>query len=74
MSGWDEEGSESRMVVAGGERDQGTGLGAPEALEPLTRQLLCEIEFLLVPGLSVGPESHLSPQSSLEAVKYYRAL
>lgn len=53
---------------------KGPALGAPQAVGPLTRQLLCEIEFLLVPGLSVGPDSHLSPQGSLEALKYYRAL
>lgn len=56
-----------------GER-QGARLGAPQALGSLTRELLREIEFLLVPGLSVGPDLHLSPQGSLKAVKYYRAL
>lgn len=50
------------------------GCGASEALQPLTRQLLCEVEFFLIPGLSIGPDSYLSSQSSLKAVKHYRAL
>lgn len=57
-----------------GRETRGPALGSPEALGLLTRQLLREIEFLLVPGLSVGPDSYLSPQGSLEAIKYYRAL
>jgi hypothetical protein len=47
--------------------------GVPDFKTPAVRQLLCEVQFLLVPRLSVGPDSHLSPKSSLEAVKYYRA-
>lgn len=46
--------------------DQGSG--------SLTRELLCDIEFFLVPGQSVGPDSHLSPKTSLETVKHCRAL
>lgn len=53
-----------RESEGSGQRGQGLGLGA------LTRQHLCEVELLLVSGLCVGPDSHLSPQGGLKAVEH----
>lgn len=51
--------------MARGRETKGPDLG-PSGSGVTYQELLREIEFLLVPGLSVGPDLHLSPQGSLK--------